>query len=952
MNKRFSTLLAIALVAGGLSANAQYAPTGGHATAIKPTVNYYHIQIKDANVNSYLGATTRDGKDSLYLMSPVKGDFQNASALDSAMWQVDLSVETDSVFSFVNKATNAKLSFAKEGTGMIADGISKWAWKGTDGGYITNGSSMRLDTLSADVKGIPAGTVILSKDGKFNDKTDNVAATKWMIVDAATEVILTAKDLNSNNGGYFKLAFGTDVAGNVFTANKLEAIPVSGVQATGTNVANNKWTAGTTTFTPSDSVMLRVIGATGLPNGNWTGKANDTLFVVTDTLHYTPNGGSTWSAQSGYKFVLDTLTNVTNEKAQLTAGSDTIAAEGRNISTYLFTFKVYKNRIAGDSLVIGSNASVTYDADDKGHEDYIYKRGTQPVLVNTSTDNTGAKIVTTLGGTEAESLPLIEFPQGTKFTGLDATKKYFIQYTGGNNKDKFYVVTFVKGQNAPGVGYSASASPLVPSTQWAVKKLASGNYIIYNREFDDMKFLNGQAVYEAGDAGYKTSADDKNTFKFIEVGTTDEYVGYKHFTDVELGTSSVALNFNTSFGDDVPVYLKDKDSILYAAKGENAVSFKLAKANAGEATYGDNLKRQSYILKEFLGDRVLGIDAAGNLKLTNRTKQYVANDIAYRDTVAVLLRATSVANKYQLVVLKGKGETTNDALTFESGVLGADSLVATAGGTEGKLFTDKLGSLLTGSFSVEFPDLPDFVNVTKDKPAHMVIRSAANNSLAITIGAKGAALLKSTSDLKADSYSEDDLKMYVDTAIMTDVAKPTYYIRTTQGVDAEDVEAGIANYLSIKDGKVSFVAGKQFGLNGVDSLKVGSDEKYAPKAQFLFANTKTEGQYKIYNPASNSYLAQKNGVLVVANVDDALPFTTEVAETPTSNGAIEANTISVVAGEGNVTVYGAAGKTIIVSDVVGHNTTVIATSDAETIPATSGVVIVKVGSEVVKTVVD
>ncbi|WP_187117327.1 DUF6383 domain-containing protein, partial [Parabacteroides bouchesdurhonensis] len=64
------------------------------------------------------------------------------------------------------------------------------------------------------------------------------------------------------------------------------------------------------------------------------------------------------------------------------------------------------------------------------------------------------------------------------------------------------------------------------------------------------------------------------------------------------------------------------------------------------------------------------------------------------------------------------------------------------------------------------------------------------------------------------------------------------------------------------------------------------------------------------------------------------------------------NTISVVAGEGNVTVYGAAGKTIIVSDVVGHNTEVIATSDAETISAPAGVVIVKVGEFVKKTVVD
>ncbi|SEF60735.1 DUF6383 domain-containing protein [Parabacteroides chinchillae] len=930
MNKRFSTLLAIALMAGGLSASAQsvdkYTPDGVLATGIQPTKNYYHI--KAVGTDTYLTAT-RDaaGSDSIATMYPQSGAFSCSAALDSAMWQIDLTVGVDSVFSFTNKVTGAKLSVAKEGTAVVKDGISSWAWKTTAGGYITNGSSLRVDTLSTSVDGIPAHTVVVTKDGKFGDEA--VAGVAWMIVKADKKVALSAEDLNGMNGGYFNLAFGNDAAVNPFTKYKIEAIAIC--------------EGGDATYT--DSVMFRAIGADAIKN-DWTGKAgNDSLFIVSDTLslHSAPAGAS-WSAdKAGYKFALDTLVRKGQKGGIFNAvEGDTLAANGRDLSTYKFLVTACKDRIAGDSLIIATSVSKGVSADP--HTDFINTKGVSTdVVVGISNDATGTKIVTTL---ESETNTLIEFPQGSKYTGLDDSKKYFIQYTGGTNKGKYFVVAFTKDQNAPATGVAASASPLVPATQWAVKKLTSGNYTIFNREFASKTFRLNQPIYEAGDAGYKTSADDKNTFKFIEVGTTDEYVGYKHFTPVELGTSSVALNFNTSFGDDVPVYLKDKDSILYAAKGETAVSFKLAEANGGAATYGDKLKRQAYFLKEFLGDRVLGKDANGNLKLTKRLD-------GTRDTVAVLLRATEVANKYQLVVLNGQDVYTDDKKTFNNEVdMAGDSLVATAGGTEGKLFTEKLSSLLAGSFSVEFPDLPDFVNVTEDKPAHMVIRSTANNSLAITMGAKGAALLKSTSDLKADSYSEDNLKMYVDTAIMTDAAKPTYYICTTQGVDSEDVEAGVANYLSIKDGKVSFVAGKQFGLNGVDSLLVGDDKEYAPKAQFLFANTKTEGQYKIYNEASNSYLAQKNGVIVVADVDDALPFTTEVVDTPTGNESTEANTISVVAGEGNVTVYGAAGKKVTVSNVLGQKTTIVATSDSEVIAAPQGVVIIAVeGEAAVKAVV-
>ena len=104
--------------------------------------------------------------------------------------------------------------------------------------------------------------------------------------------------------------------------------------------------------------------------------------------------------------------------------------------------------------------------------------------------------------------------------------------------------------------------------------------------------------------------------------------------------------------------------------------------------------------------------------------------------------------------------------------------------------------------------------------------------------------------------------------------------------------------------------------------------------------------------ANGQCMKQDNGKLVLVAAENALPFTTKAVDTPTGNESTEANTISVVAGEGNVTVYGAAGKEVIVSNVLGQKTTIVATSDSEVIAAPQGVVIVAVeGEAAVKAVV-
>ena len=79
----------------------------------------------------------------------------------------------------------------------------------------------------------------------------------------------------------------------------------------------------------------------------------------------------------------------------------------------------------------------------------------------------------------------------------------------------------------------------------------------------------------------------------------------------------------------------------------------------------------------------------------------------------------------------------------------------------------------------------------------------------------------------------------------------------------------------------------------------------------------------------------------------------ETSETPTANDEINASEVSIIAGNGTVTIKGAAGKTVAISNVLGQTiANTVITSDEATIAAPAGVVVVAVeGEAAVKAIV-
>ena len=118
------------------------------------------------------------------------------------------------------------------------------------------------------------------------------------------------------------------------------------------------------------------------------------------------------------------------------------------------------------------------------------------------------------------------------------------------------------------------------------------------------------------------------------------------------------------------------------------------------------------------------------------------------------------------------------------------------------------------------------------------------------------------------------------------------------------------------------------------------------------ADKDVANEYIIKSRGNGQYLYNLNGKLgFTSDKKQALVVTLGEGDA-TANEAIAAENVAVIAGEGVVTVKGAAGKQVVVSNILGQViANKVATSDEETIAVAAGVAVVVVDGEATKVVV-
>ena len=900
MNKRFSTLVA----AFAAIATVSYAQIGDK-----------YVHLKASSTTNFLTVTKENSAkaDSVKLES--SANLTTKAQKDSALWLpkfVEKMVSGDSVFQFVNKATKKNLSFAvkKNGAGaygtMIAPGVDKFVFKtGVAGGseiYAAYGQ----DSIVS----------ISTTPGKLNVGT-SLPGEKFEVAAPASISLATVADL-AGKLSTFKFEFkGKD--GGIFTATDLIPVPVQ--------------VAGV------DKYRFQVVGQ----EKSTKGTKKDQYITIDTTMI-----GSTTSIQVA-AFKLDTI--VAAGGAQYQGGN-----EG------LQTFKLSMD-LGNDSISMTTDSIVRFV--NGKYEVAVHGGATSTYIVGYKTFNGAPVLCIDSAAIEA---PFITLAKGTPVKLAGGTGVYSLQLKakGGNsevaNNDKYLV--------GDGSAYVAAASAYIPSTQFYVKEHEDGTYSIQGREATSISTKTGSngetygeaiassllldeeplyavdvanGVYHLG----KGADTDTLVFKKLDVDLTNEHIGYKYYTKEEMGYGAVKFNLASAAADDIYLSLV-QDSVIAGAKGaEKALELRLVEGAEiakdtvyyGAQALGDTLVRVAYALEQaYDAEGRLAHEDVSGVEVVKLSKDANLQDKRF------FFVAGPAEDSYKIVEAT---TTNNDILT-----LNISNLSVT--------YDEPVAGVET-YFNIEGAEAPVY---KKMESGHYNI---GNGLEMLTASAGVAKMLRVGDELKAASTA-DDFSLYVDSAYVNrgeDNTEYGYYIYKGAEVKNDTI---IGSVLSAK-GKFAADAAK--GDSAIfrsativkdtiayeGDLKDGKQNKYkvrdAKNTSLVGFKVVEEGGFEIVALNSNKKLAVVNGVVIFSDNVAPLTFTTEATEAPTANEDVEVSEVTVIAGNGNVTVAGAQGKKVVISNILGQTVanTVIA-SDNATIAAPQGVVVVAVeGEEAVKAIV-
>ncbi|WP_455634753.1 DUF6383 domain-containing protein [Parabacteroides sp.] len=295
-----------------------------------------------------------------------------------------------------------------------------------------------------------------------------------------------------------------------------------------------------------------------------------------------------------------------------------------------------------------------------------------------------------------------------------------------------------------------------------------------------------------------------------------------------------------------------------------------------------------------------------------------------------------------------------------------------------KIGNDKEYSHIT----VSFLDLGESLEAT---PRHATLdsdegaisfKADKNGILEGIIAADGLTFWLDTADSKADMPA-----FYISKGIATEetpetkAAEPAA-LRNFLYFAQDSAEFWNEDKAAYDEDKNYFLAGTEdvkaifrpAALVGVDTIKTSvnnqtvlvskeaeEDVCLAGVENFKFYITKAGNGYKVVPAAAqDKFLYNLNGKLGFTSAEDHALIVTVGAGDPTSNESIDnaASSIAVIAGNGTVTVQGAAGQNVKIVTVLGKvvaDETVV--SDNATIAAPAGIVFVTVGDETVKVAV-
>jgi len=935
MNKKFSTLVAGLALCTAFTANAKV-----------ENGKVYQLTNEDGKYLSVTESYTKT--DSLILADAPTADIKNTD-YQKSLWKV--------TYRFVSLANTWAYTLTNSATGRVLTLDKQAEWNFKNGGVFIAPENVTDVTLSAQLDNKTVVSII-AKDDVEAERTDIVTLEKGTAVSASAinftvaapaKINMTADLLNNKYGSPFALTFDKNLDGNPLAGKELFATDIDGLDG---------------------YVTLQ---------DRTTGK-----YLVVDSTSWSSN----LSSEKFWKLTVDAQPKdeaaAADKATGVTAG--TILENGR--AKELYAFKVVLDPSDNSKMILYPYATPVY----KGANDTEKK---SKMCYDMEVAANGEMIAFgNFAGTEkltiwTKDAAKCTFAEVKLPTTLDPEYTYFVKdmnnaksdedHSANKNKGKYYVFSFCENGTV-----HAGAVTEVPTALWYLTEtnnLANmwntnstrGGAII--RVIDDAK-----AIYSFG-------TDTVQLVKGPKVEDAQE-LAYKKVSKEDLVNGALSFRLKSDLLENL--YVTVKDGKLYVAAGElaSAYRFKVEEVELDEANStvaeSNGVKVYKYNVTDRLGKATLCS------KNENGTDYYLMGEPDVENgvyPVTLSFLSTGVENEYKLV--------SSSEYTEEYGYYGS-AISALAG--SGMLYTASWCNTENTTFEFAKKDAPTYATLNI---GHVQITSYTEDDNKMIASQKdGFAVLKAEgqSILKSDVYTHDSLTLWLDTACLTfEETMPLYYLSTNafaeEGVktrnylmntlDSAEVKGYAYEAAGAEAVRAAFIAGS---VCGIDSIAIKGDTINAmnlnPAAvAFEVAAEYSDEAYKILsvqeylNPAydeeaaeeqgeeydvekylpRNAYLAHLNNVVYwTTDPEQAEVFKVMTTSTPTSNDKIAAESaISVIANDGTVTIQGAAGKSVVISNILGKVVAeTVLSSDNATIAVPAGIVAVAVeGEAAVKVVV-
>ncbi|MBD9167238.1 MAG: hypothetical protein EGQ00_09445 [Parabacteroides johnsonii] len=987
MNKRFSTLVATALVACGMSVGAQAAATPYKVLGSSDLKDGF-VYLRSASGDNSL--VVKNGKLDSTVVAATDSTF---ARLDSMAWKVTVKTTTiGKSFQLQNRKTGDILSYKKE-TGAVTLGgdIKEWGLDNT-GFYAMSGDSTYYLKAGADFAGV------------VEENTTTTFANVDFVkpYEITTSFNLTAEDFNdvvkkfsfAAVNGRKDPAKTTDGQKNVLTENEWVAISIHGKKnADGT--LNGQYFPQLDNTTPLDTLLFQKVGAKDSTGFLYVDTANITptqsmKLAVADSAFFRRAAG-TASPSNYYKAGLDSL--------HMFVVSYDYVTDSMSIKPVATPIKLSAPNTDGASW---------WNAD--GQENVKTQLGvastgsTEAVVCLRALDNVTVLAVDSITMIDAENTGLsyanIKSPLRSSTLGGDAKiatdKVYFIKYANkGDNKDKYVVANAVVAAN--GKAYEDKAYASMPSTQWVVKAgTADGLYEIMNREFTSIKYsgafnkvkgadgkdiadtyVNGTDTLLLEDAKCAT-LEGKITVNNKNYATT----GYGYYDPKVLNNKTYKVASASPFMKDLFMQAK-KDSTITLAEDDYYFYLKeIDKAAYGATVKGvDSLYRYTYKLVTKKDEFV-----------SRDNNKYILTKDATKKPSVFFFKSWGAADNYMLIDTTGIGAATVDW---------SQSIIVSVNAQNAEIYPSALTDAKSDLFTVTEKATPSMLFTN---PTHYNIY---NNNDRLAVGKNNLAVMAQPgNDLKADAdkFVNDNFTLWFDTVNYKADITASYFISqgikaaageetkaeeasaerlylTVASQDSIDKSDDLAKLYTLDDAARLYF--RTAARHGVDTLIVNNfDEKAgvmapdtvaagadgtkhsadAAKGLLLGGIDNFKFQFEVIDGTdnyvmkslTNKYVVSVNGLLVVkSDSDENMIASLKAPDYATSNEDVAVSEVTVIATEGGVQIAGAAGKKVVISNILGQvvaNT--VLTSDNAVIAAPQGVVVVAVeGEEAVKAIV-